>query len=329
MKFFFATACLVFLSILPTIAASQPFTFDYSLENTNIAAYRQKQRFTDDNRLRLQLQVESEKIPQLTASLKVDNNTGFNQEDSGLDNDVRLYRGYIEYATDSHLLRVGRQRIPFGVGRIWNPIDIFNPIDVTAIEPGEREGTDSLRYEYAISDLAGFDLTLAEDRWAARLKGFLGFADMALVTVIDDDRDLIIVGWELEGELASTGIELRSEGGSFYSRSMEEAHTELIIGAEYGFANSLTLLLEYSFNDDPDVDQLGIILSYQLSPLLQASILALTNLEDHSRLLAPTISYSLSDEMTLTTGFFFHDGENGTSFGNMEDMVFLKWFIHF
>lgn len=323
------TLFLFSLTFFLTGSISYAFNIDYSLENTNIAAYKQKQQFSDFNRLRLNVQIDEKCIPQLTATLIINNTTLYSQEESGFDNDLELYRGYLEYGTDKHLLIVGRQRIPFGVGRIWNPIDIFNPIDSTSIEPGVRAGVDALRYEYAISELASFDITVAKDRGAARLKGFLGFADLALVTVIDNDEERIIIGWEVEGELADTAIDIRSEGGSFYNQAEKEYHTELIIGAEYGFPNSLSLLLEYYYNDDTDIDHLGITMSYQLSHLLLINMLMMIDLDDHSTLLAPTLSYSLSDEMTLSGGFFFYDGESDDGFGDMEDMVFIKWFVHF
>jgi len=316
------------LILLPVYEADS-FNYDYSFENTNIAAYQEEQRFSDFNRLRLNVQMDDERIPQLSANLIINNNTTYSREENELDNALELYRGTIEYGTDKHLLIGGRQRIPFGVGRIWNPIDIFNPIDSTSVEPAEREGVDGLRYEYAISELAGFDINIAEKKGAARLKGFLAVADFALVTVIDNDEEQIIIGWEVEGELADTGIDMRSEGGSFYDQTKKEYHTEFIVGAEYGFSNSLTLLFEYYYNDNSDIDQLGMTMSYQLSHLLILNMLAMINIDDLSFLLSPTITYSLSDEMTLAAGFFLYHSDSGDSFGDAEDMVFIRWFVHF
>ena len=325
----FLTITIAFLLIwLPAVSNVYAVNLDYSFENTQIGTYKEGERFADYNRLRLKSQVDDDRLPGLSATVIVDNRTHYSREDD-FDNELVLHRGYLEYGTEKHLLIAGRQRIPFGVGRIWNPIDIFNPVDSTSIEPVERQGVDAIRYEYAISELSNFDLTVAKDRGSARLKGFLGGADMALVTVIDNDEGQIIIGWEIEGELGDTGIDLRSEGGSFYDRSTKEYHTEFIIGGEYGFANSLTFLLEYYYNDDTAVDHFGITISCQPFTLLTFNILAMINLDDHSTLLAPTLSYSLSDEMTLAGGLFLYNGENGDGFGDRENMVFIKWFVHF
>ena len=68
---------------------------------------------------------------------------------------------------------------------------------------------------------------MAQDKAAMRIKGFLEYADVALVGLVDEDNDQDIIGWEPAGRLPETGIELRSEGGSFDDRSSGERHTEL------------------------------------------------------------------------------------------------------
>jgi len=327
-RFFFA-----FLFSLPSplllYSPAPAFDYDLTLENTNIIIYREESDFSDFNRLRLGGRIDSEKLEGLSFLFMVDNRTDYSYEENHLDNELVVHRMILEYGTDNYLLSAGRQRVPFGVGRIWNPIDIFNPIDSTSIETGEREGVDSLRFEYALSELSTFDITLAEDKGAARLKTFFNFVDVALVSVIDNEQDRIIVGWELEGELGDSNIDARSEGGVFYDQTTNEYHTELIFGVEYGFSNSLTLLFEYQYNDEDNFDQLGATLSYQISPLLSFYLLAILDLNDHSSLISPTLTYSLSDEMTLTGGFFVYSGDEGDFFGGGEDLAFVKLFVHF
>lgn len=305
------------------------FDYDLTLENTNIIIYGQENEFSDFNRLRLSGRVESEKFEGLSFSFMVDNRTDYSYQENQLDNELVLHRMILEYGTENYLLSGGRQRVPFGVGRIWNPIDIFNPIDSTSIETGEREGVDSLRFEYALSELSTFDMTLANDKGAARLKTYFNFIDVALVSVIDNEQDRIIVGWELEGELGNSNIDARSEGGVFYDQTTKEYHTELILGVEYGFSNSLTLLFEYLYNDEDNIDQLGATMSYQISSLLSFYLLAMIDFHDHSSLISPTLTYSLSDEMTLAGGFFLYSGTEGDYFDSGEDLAFVKWFVHF
>lgn len=301
----------------------------YSLENTNILGYAEDARVVDYNRLRADITVKNEKHAAFAARLIIDNEAAFTQQPYSLHDDTSIYRGYLEYRGETHFWTMGRQRIPLGVGRVWNPIDIFNPINSQSVEPQERPGTEALRYEYAVSRLAGFDCTLSRDKGEARLKGYLDFADVALVGLYDNEAGLDIIGWELEGELFDTGMELRSEGGSFHDDATDRRHTGFITGAEYGFANSLTVLGEYRFSDDTQSDDLAVSLSFQPKILWTLTCLAVQSLNDQSFFVTPSVEYSAGDEMTVSAGAFLYHGSSRDVYGGFPDYVYVRWFVHF
>ncbi|MEW6521586.1 MAG: hypothetical protein AB1461_19480 [Thermodesulfobacteriota bacterium] len=301
----------------------------YSLENTNILGYAEESRLVDYNRLRADLTVTHEQHEAFAARLIIDNEAAYIQQPYSLTDDTLIYRGYLEYRGETHFWTLGRQRIPLGVGRVWNPIDIFNPINSQSVEPQERPGTEALRYEYAVSRLAGFDTTLSRDKGEARLKGYLDFADVALVGLYDNDAKRDIIGWELEGELLDTGIELRSEGGSFHDDATSSRHTDFIAGAEYGFANSLTVLGEYRFSDEAQSDDLAVSLSFQPEILWTVTCLAVQSLNDQSFFVTPAVEYSAGDEMTVSAGAFLYHGGSREVYGPYPDYVYLRWFVHF
>jgi len=301
----------------------------YSLENTNILGFAEESRLVDYNRLRADITLQHEQYQAFAARLIIDNEAAYIQQPYSLTDDTFIYRGYLEYRGETHFWTMGRQRIPLGVGRVWNPIDIFNPINSQSVEPQERPGTEALRYEYAVSRLANFDCTLSRDKGEARLKGYLDFADVALVGLYDNDAKRDIIGWELEGELLDTGIELRSEGGSFHDDAANSRHTAFIAGAEYGFANSLTVLGEYRFSDETQSDDLAVSLSFQPKILWSVSCLAVQSLNDHSFFIAPAVEYSAGDEMTVSVGAFLYHGSSRDVYGGFPDYLYLRWFVHF
>lgn len=314
------------LAVAPLMAMN----FNYGFENNNIFAYDESQNYAlDFNRLRFEGNMEHKENKALQGKVIIDNKTLGKVTQNYIENDLDIYRAYLEYAGEKHLVVVGRQRVPFGVGRIWNPIDVFNPIDSYSIEPAERRGTEALRYEYAMNDLSNFDITVSRDKRAARIKGFLKFADIALVGEADDDRDEDILGYELAGELFDTKIEIRSEGGSFRNRTTGKRYTEFIVGADYSFKNSLSILGEYRYNDISGRDYLGASLSYKLTPLTDLSLLTIVQLNDKSFFASPAVDYSLGDEMTIRAGALFYEGGGLDEFGNDPDVFYLNFYIHF
>ncbi|MCK9296981.1 MAG: hypothetical protein M0P70_18090 [Desulfobulbaceae bacterium] len=319
------------MSFLASMAAAGLLALvpDYALENTNILGFAEDAHFVDYNRLRADITVKNEKHEAFAARLIIDNEAAFTQQPSTLRDDTSIYRGYLEYRGETHFWTMGRQRIPLGVGRVWNPIDIFNPINSQSVEPQERPGTEALRYEYAVSRLAGFDCTLSRDKGEARLKGYLDFADVALVGLYDNEAGMDIIGWELEGELFATGIELRSEGGSFHDDATGRRHTDFIAGAEYGFANSLTVLGEYRFSDEVQSDDLAVSLSFQPKILWTVTCLAVQSLNDQSFFVTPSVEYSAGDEMTVSAGAFVYHGGSRDVYGPYPDYVYIRWFVHF
>ena len=310
------------------LAGLLSFSPELALENSNILGYQKDYYTVDYNRLRADLSLENENHPDFFGKLILDNETLYTANPSSIGNNSSIYRVYFQYRGRDHFWSIGKQRIPLGVGRIWNPIDVFNPIDSEAVETDERTGTDSIRYEYAVSELSNIDVTLADGKGAMRGKGFFEFADVGLVGIWDKDNGRNIVGWELEGQLLETGIELRSEGGVFFDQTGGGEQLNFIIGAEYGFASSLTLLGEYNYSDATG-NYLGMIVGYQAAMLWHFSLLVISNLDDHSSFIAPSIQYSLSDEMTLSAGAFFYSGSDDDAFNREHNRCYLRWFVHF
>ncbi|MBI5558328.1 MAG: hypothetical protein HY885_11890 [Deltaproteobacteria bacterium] len=300
-----------------------------ALENTSIAGFADDFRFTGLNRLRADISVAQAEHGGFAARLQIDNKTLYVEQPFDFTSDTSIYRGFLEYRGASHFWTLGRQRIPLGVGRVWNPIDIFNPIDVQATEPEERIGTEALHYEYATSRLANLDLTLSRDKGEGRIKGYLDVADVALVTLYDTEARLDIIGWELEGELFDTGLELRSEGGSFHDREADSRRTAFIGGAEYGFANSLTLLTEYLYDGESKRDNMAVSVSFQPRILWTVRCLAVQDLDDHSFFISPAVEYSAGDEMTISAGAFLYHGSGADAYGGFADRIHVRWFVHF
>ncbi|MDH3347334.1 MAG: hypothetical protein OEM02_04425 [Desulfobulbaceae bacterium] len=310
------------------VSSSAEVDWNHSIEDTIIGYYDEDDGAGLRNRLRLKAVLGLTSHPALSAVVIGDNVSGYLDESAEVYNKMSLNRAYLRYAGVKHLWVVGKQRVPFGTGRVWNPIDLFNPIDSLSIEPEERPGTEAVRYEYALNELSNIDCTLSRDKSSFRIKSFVGAMDIGLVGVLDTDMQRDIIGWEVAGELFATGMEIRSEGGRFHDRQSGETHVEAIIGAEYGFVDSLTLLGEYFYNEDTNHDSLALSAGYQLSMLWNLQVLAITSMSDHSWGLAPGLHYSMADDMTLSFGCFVYNGDDDEEYGGLADRLYFRWFVN-
>lgn len=98
----------------------------------------------------------------------------------------RIYRGSFRYAGRRLEVKLGRQRIPWGVGRLWNPVDRFNAIGPLALESDQSPGVDALLLRWNFSGFHQLQAVhapgprSAEARSALRYAGLLGDVDVAL-----------------------------------------------------------------------------------------------------------------------------------------------------
>lgn len=96
-----------------------------------------------------------------------------------------LYRGYVQIETERFELAVGRQRIAWGVGRLWNPIDRFSALPPLSLQPDVTPGIDSIDGRFNFDGFNYLQFVYApgdsrrEERWAVRLHGVVFDADLS------------------------------------------------------------------------------------------------------------------------------------------------------
>jgi len=122
-----------------------------------------------------------------------------------------------------------------------------------------------------------------------------------------------------------------------------------VIGADYTFANSLSLNIEIYYNGQGASDlaayefncllsgdiqslarhYLGGYLRYDITPLLQWSNYLIMNLYDDSIFFAPNLIYSLTDNVETNVGVQVFNGDPGSEYGTLEDLYFIQvqWFF--
>ena len=273
---------------------------------------------------------------------------------------AKLYRFYGGYEDENNRVVIGLQNITMGVGRIWTPTNLFNPRNAYALEPDEVFGVAAISYTRHLDDTSHITFVASQKanhsfKYAARYKAFLDVADMALNLVNSDET--IMAGYEVEGNLADTGVEIRSEGAYIKNTlkttrgaTEDREFFQGILGADYGFENGLTLITEalYSsetfsyaeilLNFDSEIlpnlvyshFYFAATLTYSFNLFLDASLLYIESFNDqNSRFVSPILTYTLNDYNSFILGAMVQGGPDDSEFGVFSNTYYFNYRLSF
>ncbi len=168
----------------------------------------------------------------------------------------RLHRATLHWEHPYGDVILGRQRLAWGSGRLWNPTDRFNPVHPTAIERTEKTGVDALLLTFKRGPFGALQLIGAPgktsrgvgDKVAGRWRDTIGATDYAVLAGwLDQER---VFGGELAANLWQGTVRLEV----LHARPDEaRSYTQAVAGYDYTLTNALfpdglALLVEYFYN---------------------------------------------------------------------------------
>jgi len=187
---------------------------------------------------------------------------------------------------------------------------------------------------------------------ALLIRAFANMFDFDLAMMVGRFREDGFLGTEFSGEVGP-GIGVRGEL-SYFATESDDDFIQVVVGNEYRFENNLYLSAEYFYNGfgtphtsryvrelfskrimEGDIYNIsrhyvGILGSYEVTPLLTVSLATIINLIDHSVLINPTIIYSLSDNAEFVAGMVIGEGKKPrrhilkSEFGAYPDFTFVE-----
>ncbi|HKA53297.1 MAG TPA: hypothetical protein VKJ47_06505 [Candidatus Binatia bacterium] len=235
---------------------------------------------------------------------------------------------------------VGRQAISWGVGRFWNPSDIFIGFSPVQIDREYKTGVDAVTMKVPLGSAtqletvyAAFGEDFRDQSTGARVRTTVRKFDLGMMAAKSFTD--FVTGPFFDGEIRGAGI----RGEFTFTHNTTEPHPKeprtffrAVSSADYRFANSLYMLFEYYYNGFGTTDPgeytarakserrtrgeifnvgrhyIGSSLEYELHPLVNVALSTQWNLLDQSVLLGPLLNISLSDEADLQTGAYFPFG---------------------
>lgn len=262
----------------------------------------------------------------------------------------RLYRAQLRGEWGDTTLRIGRQRIAWGTGRFWSPIDLLNPISPLALEREERPGVDAVLVEQRLGPVARWAGVYAPSRQSGQDSRALQWHDnthgVDYSVTIGRFRGDEVIGLDIASQVGATGV--RAEF-SHTRPAHGPAFRRTLLGIDHAFANTLTLSAEL-YHDSSGATSpaaydfsalatgrrqtlarryVGLRASYALTPLLTFHADFVQNLADRSHYLAPSATYSLQNDLDLRFGWQTFGGAPGSELARPQSVVHasVQWFF--
>ena len=259
----------------------------------------------------------------------------------------RFDRLAVEYRDEHLAVTVGRQAVSWGSGRVFQPMDLFNPFAPTAVDRDYKPGDDIVLIEraFAHSTLQLLHVARRETSgdagnhsYAAMWHRFLGATEVEVMAARHYGDDLL--GMTLKVPLGPTLLRadvvrsrLDHDGSRRISGIVNIDSAFLlfqrtgVVFAEY-FRNdfgvdTLTAELPGSLVDrlargelfNVMRDYLAVGANYQWHPLWSQSLVWIGNLNDGSSLIQTSLTYDPSDSSRVQAGLVAALGASGEEFG--------------
>lgn len=261
-----------------------------------------------------------------------------------------VYRGYLDYRSELFQLRVGRQQIPWGLGRFWTPTDLFNPFDPLAIEKEERVGTDALDLKAYWDSRQYVELVYAPQRKRRQdttaLKLHLSKADRELSLILAEAKGTEVYGADYLQNIGKAAF--RMEVVRTDARN-EPNFWKVILNLDYTFPSSLYVLGEYHFNGQGRRDEntyqrvrrnlgeidflgqdfLGVRLGYDVTPLVRVENHLILVLNDQSVYVNPEIRWDVRKNSEFLIGAQLFFGRQDSEYGQEHPVGYIRWKIFF
>ncbi len=236
-----------------------------------------------------------------------------------------LDRLAVEYSKGDWEIKLGRQRINWGINTFWNAHDIFNTFSFTDFDYEERPGSDALSVRYFTGPTSSITFAakaanhIRRTTFGGLLKLNQGSYDIQILGGYYQDNGVAGVGWA--GNLGNFGF--KGEWSYFHALS-DQAGDHVFTGAsgiDYSFVNglyfqfggmynsggekstSITQLFTFELSAKNQYPYTGAIYlqgAYPITPLLSTSLSFIYSpVKVHPLFINPGISFSIASNWDL------------------------------
>ncbi|MGY6741418.1 MAG: hypothetical protein ACXIUQ_01680 [Cecembia sp.] len=263
-------------------------------------------------------------------------------------------RFFTEYRTDKWQVRIGRQRINWGINLVSNPNDLFNTYSFFDFDYEERPGTDAIRVSYFSGDLSRIEFAVAPGRTKEESVAAVYYSlnhrgyDLQFISGYFKDRWTGGFGWA--GSIKDTGF----KGEFSYFRDLnhipgrEAGNFVVSTSVDHMFGNGIFLVVEYLYNQPRQGSEQNVLLltrplqadnlsftdhsvfvqgTYPISPILNAGLAGFYYPTDRAVFISPSFTGNVLENLDLLLIGQFFVGGSGSIFEEAGSLLAaaLKW----
>jgi hypothetical protein len=250
-------------------------------------------------------------------------------------------RLYVGWRTSNGRVRLGRQRVNWGINLVSNPNDLFNVYSFFDFDYIERPGVDAIRIQQYFGFMSSVEIALSPAKHsrntvtAVRLSVNRWEYDFQAIAGYYRNRLALGGGWA--GNLGSAGF--KGEATWFYDLQetfgIQRSNVVAAVGLDYMFSSSTFGVLEFLYNGgykrDPETvfliteplrpdnimfSEFAVTLSadHPFSPIFHggAAVMVLPDIE--AVFIMPNIKYSVLTDLDLEVVTQIFTGGRGTIF---------------
>jgi hypothetical protein len=239
-------------------------------------------------------------------------------------------RFYADWRLNNWQVRLGRQRINWGINMVSNPNDLFNTYSFFDFDYEERPGADALRIQHYTGDMSRWELAINPAREAEKSVAAMMYAfntkgiDLQFIAGYYRNRTAVGAGWA--SHIKESGF--KGEVTLFNSLGkMDSATVVAALSLDHLFANGMYGFVEMLYNGGNRSGETNLLLmtepmsadnifiskyaitgsvNYPVSPILSASAAAMYMPDLNGFYIMPSLSWSAATnfDLTLLTQYF-------------------------
>jgi hypothetical protein len=267
---------------------------------------------------------------------------------------TNIDRLWLEYASGSWNVRLGRQRINWGITTTWNPNDIFNTYNFLDFDYEERPSTDAIKGQYLLGGMSyaelavsrsgsPIDKTIVAGRYFTNYKNY----DIQFLAGWYLDQPTVGLGWS--GSIGNTGF--KGETQYFIQHESYQSQLNVALEADYIFSNgwyisggglynsrglddpinawNITSLELSPLNPMPTKWNLVGVVSKAITPLLTLSASAVYAPKTNFLIVLPSVRYNLATNLDIDLVWQSFYAEQASGFDALTHRAFIRFKLSF